>query len=603
MKRRLALVLTALLLAGCGGGGNGNTTPATAKTAPKSVTGSVVISIPNGTGQTSSSKLRYPQFVSPNAASVAMNVNGGSDTIFNVGTGSSLCVTAASGTRTCTLTFGAPVGSDTFGFLIFSGANGTGAQLASATTVQTIAAGTAFNFTVAMNAAVGTIVTSVDLNGNQGNCPNGTANFNGINEGCAGSVQVTIAVDDPSGAQITGSTPYAAPINITTSDPSLSVSPAQVTAPGQTVTLSYSGAPLAAGVTNTANVTLTAGGIASNTTFFVDRSYLYVANSNAPPGTTPPGGGNIAVYQYGASGTGAPVRTLTGGLSNPVQPLLDANDNLWVLDNGPYTSNANPYINVYAPGASGSATPIKQITNIAALDFNEACETMAFNPAGTELFVTCDDGAIHVFPTTFTGIVSASSAQTVSMTDDSWSGPEVGMAFDNSGNLYVTDIGFNTIDQYVVSTFPTSGAYAPIVAGHYMSGGTAAWPANVVPVILAVNDAGTLYASIVYHSTTPGGPDANNQLALWNSSSIPCTNCQPTASLTSGLFSASHALTGIAIDAPGNVYMSNPFTNAISVFARSTVASATYGTANPSVLRTVITGSSPDSPNGMTVGP
>ena len=603
MKRFVACTLGVLLLAGCGGGGGGGSVPAASKTATqsKAATGSVVISIPlASTTQSLARPVRYPQFVSPNAASVELSVNGGADTNFDVSPTSSLCVTA-SNVRNCTLSFGAPAGSDTFAFLIFTGANGTGTQLASATTTQSISAGTAFNFTVALNPTVGTIIPTVNLTGNQGNCPNGSANYNGINEGCGGSVQVTFTVEDPSGATITGTAPFAAPINITTSDPSLSVTPAQITAPGQSATLTYSGAPLAAGVTNTVNVTMTAGGNAGSLTIPVDRSYLYVANSNAAPGTTPAGGGNIAVYQFGS--TGPPVRTLTGGLSNPVVPILDANDKLWVLDNGPYFGgNSHPYINVYAAGATGSATPIGQITNLVGVDSNLGCENMAFNPAQTELFVACDDLQIHVFPTNFSGTAVASSLQTVSLYDLGWSGPPVGMAFDNSGNLYIADPPGDEIGQYVVSALPTSGTYQYITGAHYINGGFGPWPPMVAPLILLVDNAGTLYSSISYVSPTPGAADANNQLAIWNTNTIPCTNCAPSASLIGGAF-ATHASEGIMFDFPGNFYVSNPFTNTITEYARATVAGATFDTNNPTVLRTINTGPSPVAPAGMTIGP
>jgi len=183
---------------------------------------------------------------------------------------SSLCVTA-SNVRNCHALVRRARRQRYLCVLDLHGRERNGTQLASASTTQTISAGTAFNFTVALNAAIGTIIPTVNLNGNQGNCPNGNANFNGINEGCGGSVQVTFTIEDPSGATITGTAPFAAPINITTSDPSVSVTPAQITAPGQGATLSYSGAAFAAGVTNIVNVTMTAGGYTSSLAVPVDR--------------------------------------------------------------------------------------------------------------------------------------------------------------------------------------------------------------------------------------------------------------------------------------------------------------------------------------------
>ncbi len=311
MNKRIAIALAALLLAGCGGGGGGSSSVPGAKTQSKSVTGSVVISIPvaSPATQSLSRTARYPQFVSPNANSVALSINGGADTFFDVSSTSSLCTTV-SGARNCTLSFGAPVGADTFAFLIFSGANGAGTQLAAATTSQTIATGTAFNFSVALNAFIGTVVANVPTNGGtQGACPDSPMSFNGINEGCPGSSgAVTFTVFDPSGATVTGTAPFATPIAITTNDPSVTASPNQITAPGQTAVLTYSGAALGAGITNILTVNLTVGTQVIPATVPVERSFLYVANSNATFGTLPTGGGNVAVYRFGVNGSTAPVR-------------------------------------------------------------------------------------------------------------------------------------------------------------------------------------------------------------------------------------------------------------------------------------------------------
>jgi hypothetical protein len=351
---------------------------------------------------------------------------------------------------------------------------------------------------------------------------------------------LTITVDDPSGAAITGSAPYATPLQITTNEPAITVTPATVTAPGQTAMLAYTGVPWQS-ITTIFSVNVSAGGQTGTLSVPVQQSNLYVANSNGLPGTVPFGNGNIAVYRFGASGTATPLRTITG-LNNPVQPMLDSSGNLWVLDNGPYTAdNPAPYINVYAPGATGNATPAKRITGFAALDYNQACQTMAFTPNQQQIYVTCGDGAIHVFPTGFNGSVTASSLQTVSLADDSWEGPEVGMAFDNSGNFYVADTGFNLIDQYVTSSLPTSGSYSLIGASTSMSGSGGSWPTNVNPVVLLVDTAGTLYATIENFSATANAADANNQLALWKTTTLPCRNCAPSATLTGAPFTTARA--------------------------------------------------------------
>ncbi len=611
VRPALAL-LAALFITSCGGGGGGSN--AVSPAAPgasgsasqqKTVTGKVVLSIPT---QASSGKVRYPQFVSPNASSVSIVANGGTAQIFDVSATSSLCTTT-SGARNCTLTFGAPVGNDTIVLTIFSGPNGDGTTLATTTTTTTVVAGTPFSLTVAMTASIGTIVVNIATQTGQNNCPNGTfLNTNGINEGCAGSSgTITFTAFDPSGAQITGSAPYATPILITTNDPSLSVAPNQITGPGQTAIASYNGAAFGPSVTNTAIFTLTIGSQAITSTVPILRQYLYVANSNSPPGSTPPGGGNVAVYTYGSSGSATPARLLSGastGISNPVSLLEDSSGNLYVLDNGPYTTQSNPLILVFAQGANGNVAPARKITGITSVDSNNACESMTFDPTNQFLFVTCDDQHIHVFTAATNG--TATSAQTASLgyCDGACFQHPIGLVFDATGNLYVADAASNNAIFEFARPLPTSGGAVSIngLFSNSMSGPGGSWPSNVNPAGLGIDQAGRLYASILNFSSS-GPPDANNQIAIWNSSRIPCNNCTPSGYLY-GTPLSTHAPAGFAIDAAGNLYVGNPFTNQVSVFANSTVvAGSAAATNNPAVLRTFNTGSSPDAPTGMIIGP
>lgn len=353
MKRRLAIAIATLLLAGCGGGGS-NTSVPSAKTQPQSVAGKVIISIPTSSTPAAASRARFPQFVSPNASSVALSINGGADALFDVSTTSSLCATVA-GSRNCTLAFAAPAGNDTFAFLIFQGAAGSGNTLASTTTSQNIISGQPFNFTVAMNAAIGTIAASL-VPTNSGRCPNSPPNNNTLLEGCVVSGTLNFTVSDPSGAAITGPAAFAGTgIAVTANDPAVSMAPAQITAPGQTSVLSYNGNPFASMTATAIIVTLTAGSLNIPVSVPIVHSFLYLANSNNPPGGgAPPGGGDIAVFQYGAAGPVSPVRTITG-LFDPTVPLVDNSGNLIVLDEG--VSATNPVIKVFAPGVSGNATP------------------------------------------------------------------------------------------------------------------------------------------------------------------------------------------------------------------------------------------------------
>jgi hypothetical protein len=597
LNKSAAVALAFVLLAGCGGGGGGSSSvPAGSHTSTqsKAATGSVVISIPvaSTTTQSLSRTVRYPQFVSPGASSVELSINGGPDTNFDVSATSSLCTTV-SGLRNCTLSFAAPSGNDTFAFLIFSGPNGTGNQLASATSSQTIAAGAAFNFTVALNAAIGTLLISITASHGASNCAAEPTyeTQNIINEGCAGSGVVTVAVEDPSGAPITGSAPYAVPINFTTNDPTITASPAQITAPGQTETVTYNGAAFAAGITNQAVITATAGGQTSQTTFPIRRSYLYVASANALPGAAAlPGGGNVAVYQYGASGGTAPVRVISTGLNTPVAVQVDAAGNIYVLDNGTAISAIfNPSILVYPPGAGAGTPPTYTISNMGniAVTGNQACSSMVFDPNAAHLFVACGSITI-VFPVPFSASGLAANDFSTEWQDDG-AGFANGFAFDPSGDLYLADSSSGVID-ILAAPVKSTGAYGVDNGSNTLNStpGTG-WPASELPLSLFVDNSGALYAAL------PGSP---GELAIWNN--VPCGNCAPTTTFTGAPFNSGEE-GGLTLDPAGNTYLANPSTNVVTEFSRATM---TGGSAvAPPVLRTLTVSAGATGAFGMTVGP
>jgi hypothetical protein len=606
MKQHLALALAVTLLAGCGGGGGGSTSsvPGTSqlKTQGKAGNGSVVISIPVAApgAQALSRNVRYPQFVSPNALSVALSVNGAADTLFDVSPTSSLCTTVA-GLRNCTLAFAAPAGSDTFAFEIFQGANGTGTLLATATSSQTIASGQAFNFTVALNAAIGSLLIMIVPQHGSMNCT-AQPNFvtqNVINEGCSGGAPLSIAVEDPSGAPITGTAPYAVPITFTTNDPALTMSPAQITAPGQTETVNYSGAAFGTGITNQLVITATAGSQTSPTTFPIRRSYLYVASANTTPGSpTLPGGGNVAVYQFGASGGTAPVRVFSGtntGLQTPIKPLVDAVGSIYVLDGGTGSGPSyNGSINVFGTTTSTgtiNVAPIRTISNLGSLT-SQQCTDMTFDPTGAFLFVACGT-EIQVFPTSANGL--ASSVVATQMQDDN-AATHTGLAFDASGDLYISDDSFNAI-WIIPAPLPTSGGFHMINGPDSMVPPNS-WPAANAPFSLVLDNSGVLYAPIFYLSPIPGGPDTTAELGIWSNG--PCVNCAPNATLTGAPFTT-HAIGSITLDPPGNAYLANPFTNVITEFSRATLTGASAN--NPPVLRTLTVAAGASGAFGMTVGP
>ena len=154
MRRILALACAAALLQACGGGGGGSTSPAVRQpgtsVAGPSQAGTLALTFAPQSSATASAARRSPRFVSPDAATAAISINGGSATSYNVGPTSALCTTA-SNTRTCTIPLTAPIGQDTIGVMLLSG-GATAALLGSGSNSVTVTGGTAFSVTVGISA-------------------------------------------------------------------------------------------------------------------------------------------------------------------------------------------------------------------------------------------------------------------------------------------------------------------------------------------------------------------------------------------------------------------------------------------------------------------
>ena len=294
----------------------------------------------------------------------------------------------------------------------------------------------------------------------------------------------------------------------------MTASPSTITAPGQSLTLTYSGAAFGSTVTTSINVNLTVGSAVIPLPIPVKRQYLYVAHTNSPVGTPPTGGGVITVYTFGASGTTLPVRTISGvlsGITTPIKPLVDNNGTLYVLDNNiPVSTAFNPTIRVFAPGANGNVAPIRQITNLGSVTGSQACSDMAFDPTGNFLFVTCGLD-FYVFPASANG--TAASANTASYNDDGGDTSN-GLAFDQSGNLYIADQAGSVIRVY---TGPIPTVWHPLPDNRRREG---ALPSSVMAigrststVLSCSRQLGHVVAPIWFQSASSGPTDSQAELA------------------------------------------------------------------------------------------
>ncbi len=252
--RGISAALAAGFLAACGGGSapaphvvvNGTTGQI-----GTGVSGTLSLVVANGTAAASAK--RSPKFVSPGALSAGVAINNGTATFADVSAASPLCTTSA-GVRTCAIPVGAPAGNAVFAVSLYDAANGGGHLLGSGSNSTMIAAGSPFTVAVGVNPVVAALVST---------SPSST-NFS---LGTAGSMTITPTFADPAGQTITGSgnvPNFLNPVTVTFSDPHITVSPASLTTPGQSFTLSYDGSPAVAS-TITTTVKSNGATVATNT--------------------------------------------------------------------------------------------------------------------------------------------------------------------------------------------------------------------------------------------------------------------------------------------------------------------------------------------------
>src|SRR5207245_6458234 len=144
-------------------------------------------------------------------------------------------------------------------------------------------------------------------------------------------------------------------------------------------------------------------------------------------------GSSITVYAPGASGNASPSTTIAGsntGLSWPWGIARDAVGNLYVVNS--WSSSGSTSITVYAPGASGNATPSATITgNNTGLSSPHG---IALDAAGRLYVANGGSNTITVYAARATG--NAAPIATIAGANAGLSGP-MGLACDAGGRLDV----------------------------------------------------------------------------------------------------------------------------------------------------------------------
>ena len=282
MKRTIALAGIAALLVGCGGGGSGSTTPVSAPhgapTPHQTASATLTITIPPPARPGTAGK-RRPLYVSSGANWLTFTPNGGSTTGIDISSTSGNCTPASGGGRTCTVNAPVPVGTNVqFTVALYTSSTSTTPLSIATATQPTVTANTTNPISLTLNAVVGSL--SVALNPTA-LTPTTT------------SSTVTVTALDPSGATIVIGTESLVDQNDSTvtigladSDTSgaTNVSPASLTNPATTATLTYNGTGTPNGTTitatakNASNQTIGTPATANFTVTPPAVQHLYVAS-------------------------------------------------------------------------------------------------------------------------------------------------------------------------------------------------------------------------------------------------------------------------------------------------------------------------------------
>jgi sugar lactone lactonase YvrE len=151
-----------------------------------------------------------------------------------------------------------------------------------------------------------------------------------------------------------------------------------------------------------------------------------------------------------------------GSLDSPEALAMDGSGNLWVANSAAAGSGANTVVEFTASqlSASGSPKPAVRLASNAGSINNP--QGIAFDPKGN-LWVS-DSGAVREFSTTQLG-ASGAPAPAVTIGDDglgSLNGPE-GITFDAQGNLWVAVFFSNLVVGFSSSQLAVSGNPVPAV--------------------------------------------------------------------------------------------------------------------------------------------
>lgn len=418
---RFTFPAATILMTSCGGGGGGSSgpgaIPAPAASASASALGHMQILVP---GATTSSQNRRAASISPAASSISIAVTGlPTPQIADISATSPNCTPAASGGRLCTIPVQAPVGTDVFTVTIFDGPNATGHQLATGSAGTTVVPGIPFSVTITLSGIISALQFVIGNNGSVSPPgPPGGPGTTDIGHSSIGppvgnpvTTLGTVAAKDASGNYIVGA--YNTTITITSSDPSITVTPGTLTGSGL-LTFSYNGS-------GTVPVTLTA---------------TAAATSSSPAITL------TKVVTPSTSLTYYPTPTI-----NPTWISTGPDGKIYITENGPNVLFQGGFVGGGTPGKIARFDPVTK-TFAGEVTVGNSPRAIAWAPDGSFFETNTQDN-----PATVGHVTGFSTYTPFTLPNSNFSGPRP-MVLGPDGNVwYATVRGVGNPPSAKVGTF------------------------------------------------------------------------------------------------------------------------------------------------------
>lgn len=288
-------------------------------------------------------------------------------------------------------------------------------------------------------------------------------------------------------------------------------------------------------------------------------SDVFVIQYNSDAGDT-----SILDFAAGSSGSVAPKSTLVVGSGFVVNSV--ANDSAGQIYVGGYTPSTDTtfganYVYVFAAGATGMAAPLQSLQT--------AVQPWAMTVDSAGSIYLANDGVIEKIMTNNTAIFLNTQSFLFS----------TGIAVDKAGNIYVsvfqptqTSLG-GSIQVFAASQGPVMSV-TPLRT----------ITTNGIPYGVALDQNGNIYATVDVQ-TNSGGPYLTSSASVVQYAGGTTGSATPLKTISASVFTD---VSGVQVDAAGNLYLLNTITNGTGSSATLTpellgFAGSVAGSASPAV--------------------